>query len=410
MKTCTTLSVTPLRLPRAVFAAIAALAPLHGFAAGEDKLSDLALEDLLRVTVSSVTRFEQPTTEAPASVTVIDNDELRQHGYRNLAEALATVPGVYTSGDRNYTFLGVRGFNRPGDYGTRILLLTDGARRNDPLYDQALLGNESPVEIDWVKRLEFVSGPASAIYGANALFGTANAVMLEGGDIDGTRITLDGGTSATRRLNVMAGQRLEDNRDWFVGFAAYKSHGEDLYFKDFDNGTTNGHANGLDGESYQKAYAKYRWGHWRLTGNYSWRDKNDPAANFGTTFGERGTNNVDESRLTNCAMKATPMTTGSLRSACTTATIASPGITTIHRQSTRATSRKPNGAVPNSAWPMPDSPSTSCPPASKRNGITVCCSAISSSARITRCSKQTTRRGRQRFISRTNGAFILSGC
>ena len=93
--------------------------------------------------------------------------------------------------------------------GTRILLLTDGARRNDPLYDQALLGNESPVEIDWVKRLEFVSGPASAIYGANALFGTANAVMLEGGDIDGTRITLDGGTSATRRLNVMAGQRLE---------------------------------------------------------------------------------------------------------------------------------------------------------------------------------------------------------
>lgn len=297
MKTRTTLSVTHLRLPRAVFAAIAALAPLHGFAAGEDKLSDLALEDLLRVTVSSVTRFEQPTTEAPASVTVIDNDELRQHGYRNLAEALATVPGVYTSGDRNYTFLGVRGFNRPGDYGTRILLLTDGARRNDPLYDQALLGNESPVEIDWVKRLEFVSGPASAIYGANALFGTANAVMLEGGDIDGTRITLDGGTSATRRLNVMAGQRLEGDRDWFVGFAAYKSHGEDLYFKDFDNGTTNGHANGLDGESYQKAYAKYRWGHWRLTGNYSWRDKNDPAASYGTTFGEHGTNTVDESRL-----------------------------------------------------------------------------------------------------------------
>ena len=148
MKTRTTLSVTPLRLPRTVFAAIAALAPLHGFAAGEDKLSDLALEDLLRVTVSSVTRFEQPTTEAPASVTVIDNDELRQHGYRNFAEALATVPGVYTSGDRNYTFLGVRGFYRPGDYGTRILLLTDGARRNDPLYDQALLGNESPVEID----------------------------------------------------------------------------------------------------------------------------------------------------------------------------------------------------------------------------------------------------------------------
>lgn len=57
----------------------------------------------------------------------------------------------------------MRGFNRPGDYGTRLLLLTDGARRNDPLFDQALLGNESPIEIDWVKRIEFVAGPASSV-------------------------------------------------------------------------------------------------------------------------------------------------------------------------------------------------------------------------------------------------------
>ena len=279
-----------------LYAAMTALAPFQCLAAETD-LSALPLEDLLRVTVSSVTRFEQPTTEAPATVTVIDNDELRQHGYRNLAEALSTAPGVYTSNDRTYTYLGVRGFNRPGDYGTRILLLTDGARRNDPLYDQALLGNESPVEIDWVKRLEFVSGPASAIYGANAIFGTANAVMLEGGDINGARVTLDGGSFNTRRLGVVAGQRLEGNRDWFVGFAAYKSRGENLYFKEFDNGTTDGRANGLDGESYQKAYAKYRWGNWRLAGNYSWRDKNDPTAKYGATFGELGTNVVDQSRL-----------------------------------------------------------------------------------------------------------------
>lgn len=75
-ETRTTLSVTPLRLPRP-FSRRSPRSRHPRFAAGEDKLSDLALEDLLRVTVSSVTRFEQPTTEAPASVTVIDNDELR---------------------------------------------------------------------------------------------------------------------------------------------------------------------------------------------------------------------------------------------------------------------------------------------------------------------------------------------
>lgn len=159
-----------------------------------EDLADLALEDLLQVEVSSASRFSQSIEEAPASVTVLGEDELRERGYGTLAEALVTAPGVYSSNDQSYTYLGVRGFNRPGDYGTRILLLTDGARRNDPLFDQALLGNEAPIEIDWVKRLEFVPGPASAIYGSNALFGTANAVMLSGGDINGARVSVDAGS------------------------------------------------------------------------------------------------------------------------------------------------------------------------------------------------------------------------
>jgi outer membrane receptor protein involved in Fe transport len=270
--------------------------PLASTSAAPD-LTDLALEDLLRVDVVSASRFSQSTSEAPASVTVIGEDELRQRGYRNLAEALVTLPGVYASNDRDYTSLGVRGFNRPGDYGTRILLLTDGARRNDPVYDQALFGNEAPIEIDWVKRLEFVSGPASAAYGSNALFGTVNAVMLGGGDINGSRVTVDAGTNNSRRVGLVAGQRLEGDQEWFLGFAAYKASGGDFYFPEFDNGLTNGHARGLDGEGYQKAYAKFRSGNWRLIGNYSSRDKDIPTAWYGTSFGESGTRTRDESGL-----------------------------------------------------------------------------------------------------------------
>jgi outer membrane receptor protein involved in Fe transport len=261
------------------------------------ELMDLALEDLLSVDVVSASRFSQSTSEAPASVTVIGEDELRQREYRNLAEALVTVPGVYSSNDRGYTALGVRGFNRPGDYGTRILLLTDGARRNDPVYDQALFGNEAPLEMDWVKRLEFASGPASAVYGSNALFGTVNAVMLGGGDINGARLSLDAGTDHGRRLGLVAGQRLEGDREWFFGFAAYQASGGDLYFPEYDNGITDGKARGLDGESYQKAYAKLRSGNWRLTGNYSSREKDIPTAWYGTAFGERGTRTRDDSGL-----------------------------------------------------------------------------------------------------------------
>jgi len=278
---------------------IGTLLPLAATAALADTaaLAEMSLDDLLRVEVRGASRYAQPLSETPASVTVIAEDELRRQSYRNLGEALSSVRGVYTSNDRNYTYLGVRGFNRPGDYNSRILLLTDGARRNDALFDQAQVGNEAPIEIDWVKRLEFVSGPASAVYGANALFGIVNAVMLDGGDVNGARISLDAGSGNSRRLGVVAGQRIDGERDWFFGFAAYGAQGSNLYQREFDDGVTDGWARGLDGEKYQKAYAKLRWGNWRLTGNFSSRDKDIPNAPFATAFGQSGTSTVDQHGL-----------------------------------------------------------------------------------------------------------------
>ncbi|MDO9596181.1 MAG: TonB-dependent receptor [Azoarcus sp.] len=260
-------------------------------------LADLSLDDLLRVEVVGAARYAQPLADSPTSITVIAREELREQGYRNIAEALTTVPGVYASNDRNYTYLGVRGFNRSGDYNSRILLLTDGARRNDAIYDQAQVGNEGPVEIDWIKRLEFVSGPVSAVYGGNALFGIVNAVMLDGGDVNGARVTVDAGSGQSRRLGIVAGQRLDGDGDWFFGFAAYGAEGKDHYYPEFDNGVTDGSARGLDGERYRKAYAKFRWGDWRLIGGFAARDKDLPNAPFATAFGESGTRTLDQNTL-----------------------------------------------------------------------------------------------------------------
>lgn len=296
------------RSPRSVFLASVALGIGYAVEAiAATNLDEMGLEELLRVDVVSASRFTQSAEQAPSSVTVISEGELRQHGYRTVAEALVTVPGVYASYDRGNTYLGVRGFNRPGDYGTRILLLTDGLRRNSPLYDQALFGNEAPVELDWVKRIEFVPGPASAVYGSNALFGTANAVMLDGGDVNGSRVTLEAGSFGKKYLDIIAGRRLPDDREWFIGFADEQSDGDDLYFPEFDNGTTDGHARGLDGEKYRKLYAKYRWGQWHLTGNFSTREKDVPTAWYETTFGQSGTTMRDDNYLVELRYEGEPV-------------------------------------------------------------------------------------------------------
>ena len=100
-----------------------------------DLLVDMSLEELMNVTVYGASRFEQKVTEAPASISIITADEIKKYGYRTLADILRSVRGFYVTNDRNYNYLGVRGFGRPGDYNTRVLTLLDGHRINENISD-----------------------------------------------------------------------------------------------------------------------------------------------------------------------------------------------------------------------------------------------------------------------------------
>src|SRR5690606_12344370 len=112
----------------------------------------------------------------PAAVSVITRDDIRAYGWRTLAQALASLPGVYTSFDRQYDYLGTRGFGLPGDFNTRLLLTINGNRVNDTVYDSAGLGRNFPVDLDLVERIEFIPGPGGAVHGPNAMFGVINVI------------------------------------------------------------------------------------------------------------------------------------------------------------------------------------------------------------------------------------------
>jgi iron complex outermembrane receptor protein len=107
--------------------------------------TELPLDQLVKMevpTVEAASKYKQKTTEAPSSVTIVTADEVKRYGYRTLAEILRSAPGLYTSNDRDYTMLGVRGFNS-ADFNSRVLLLVDGHRINNSLSDSAYIGLNS---------------------------------------------------------------------------------------------------------------------------------------------------------------------------------------------------------------------------------------------------------------------------
>ena len=164
-----------------VASSLAALAAVPARAAAERALDDLSLEELMDVEVSGASRFEQPETQAPASVSVVTAEEIRRFGWRTMAEVLRSVRGFYVSSDYTYAGVGVRGFGALADYNGRILLLVDGHRINEPVYDSTPLGNDGVLDLDLVERIEIVRGSSSSLYGSNAFFGVVNVVTRRAG-------------------------------------------------------------------------------------------------------------------------------------------------------------------------------------------------------------------------------------
>jgi outer membrane receptor for ferrienterochelin and colicin len=140
-------------------------------------LSDLRLIPLRQV--SAVSRYAESIDDAPSSLTILDSQELRAFGYPTIAEALRGVRGFSIANDGAYFSVGVRGLGQPGDYGNRVLVLSDGASLNDNLLSSSYIGSDGRDDLHDVSRIEVVRGPGSLLYGTGAFAGLVNLVPRE---------------------------------------------------------------------------------------------------------------------------------------------------------------------------------------------------------------------------------------
>lgn len=187
-------------------------------------LLDLSLEDLMAIEIDSVygaSGFKQKVTEAPASVTIITSDDIQKHGYRTLADILRNVRGFYVSYDRNYSYVGVRGFGLPGDYNSRVALLIDGHRVNDNIYEAALIGTEFPLDVDLIDRVEIIRGPNSSQYVASAFLAVINVITKRGADLPKVTVSGEAGSYGSYEGRVTFGNKFDNGLDLLLSGTVY---------------------------------------------------------------------------------------------------------------------------------------------------------------------------------------------
>jgi len=166
-----------------------------------DKLLTYDLSDLMNVEVVSASKGPERINECPATVRVITAEEIKERGYQTLEEALSGLPGFQfrdISGYNSYAFL--RGLPSQNNL---ILVLVDGVQINE-LNSGGFYGG-AQYNLANVKRIEVVYGPASALYGTNAVSGIINIITNDPRDIQGANGGALAGGFGTRAMDFNYG-------------------------------------------------------------------------------------------------------------------------------------------------------------------------------------------------------------
>ena len=270
-------------------ALVPVFSPVITHAETGERLLNLSIEELGSIqidTVFAASKFTEKVTDAPSSVTIVTRDEIAKFGYKTLSDILRATRGFDVTYDRNYAYAGARGFTSVDDYGSRVLLLVDGHRMNDPIYDTAAVGTDEFVDVDLIERVELIRGPGSALYGSNAFFAVINVITRNGASVNGVETAASGGSFGSYSSRLTLGKRLPNGLDYLFSVSTYASDGPTkLFYKEYNSPATNhGIASHQDGDKYWSMLGKVNYGDFTLQGGYVTRDKNVPTGSYGSVF------------------------------------------------------------------------------------------------------------------------------
>lgn len=180
-----------------------------GVSAGQKQpsknLTDISLEELMNVEVTSVSKKEQRLSRVPAAVFVITQEDIRRSGATAIPDLLRMVPGMQVARINSSAWaVSARGFN--GRWSNKLLVLIDGRSVYDPLYSGVNWDAQDTLLED-IERIEVIRGPGATVWGANAVNGVINIMTRHARDTQGALVTAAGGNDELAAGAVRYGGR-----------------------------------------------------------------------------------------------------------------------------------------------------------------------------------------------------------
>ena len=190
------------------------------FAQDEDNLSDLSLEELMTIKVTSVSKKSEKLSDVASSIYVITQEDIDRSGATRLQDVLNMVPGFFfVHTDYNDGYSGAREVS-DGSQGS-VLVLVD----NVPLqsvYISTFDYENYDIDLEEIDRIEVIKGPGGTIYGANAATGIISIFTKSPEDSQGFRATFNQGTDGFLAPAIRYGTKIDNT--------ALKFHAKGQFF------------------------------------------------------------------------------------------------------------------------------------------------------------------------------------
>ena len=172
-------------------------------------LSQVPLEQLMQMNITTVSRGGQKLSRSPAAVFVITREMIRRSGASSIPELLRFAPGIEVARiSLTQWAITARGFN--GQWANKLLVLVDGRTVYDPTFSGVHWDSQDMLLED-IERIEVIRGPGAVMWGANAVNGVINIITRSSKDTQGGLLQLSAGNQDRGAVGARYGARAGEN-------------------------------------------------------------------------------------------------------------------------------------------------------------------------------------------------------